>query len=91
MLTSVALPKLKNLDLSSNRLHNPQVIPELLEIYPSMQVLSIATNGISGKLILKRDNNSLRELNLQGNRITSMLLEGHYPKLKKLQMAVNLL
>ena len=91
MLALVTLPKLKCLDLASNRLQNPKVFPDIIDTYPSLQSISLATNGLQGQFIVKRNNSSIKEINMQGNRLTLMVLEGHFPKLKKIQMAVNVL
>ena len=52
MISNVNLPKLKILDLSSNRLCLPQTVSAILSHLPALRTFNMARNTITGELLL---------------------------------------
>ncbi|CAK9218046.1 unnamed protein product [Sphagnum troendelagicum] len=70
-----SFPQLKTLDLSDNQF-NGSISPSLWSIIPKLNVLNLSNNKLHGKLPTMKDlqycPNSLKSLNLGGNKLTGL-------------------
>ncbi|KAH8971069.1 hypothetical protein BDL97_02G123200 [Sphagnum fallax] len=70
-----SFPQLKTLDLSDNQF-NGSILPSIWTIIPKLNVLNLSNNKLHGKLPTMKDlqycPNSLKSLNLGGNKLTGL-------------------
>ncbi|CAK9268847.1 unnamed protein product [Sphagnum jensenii] len=70
-----SFPQLKTLDLSDNQF-NGSISPSIWSIIPKLNVLNLSNNKLHGKLPTMKDlqycPNSLKSLNLGGNKLTGL-------------------
>ncbi|CAK9871532.1 unnamed protein product [Sphagnum jensenii] len=75
LLNLSSFPQLKTLDLSDNQF-NGSISPSIWSIIPKLNVLNLSNNKLHGKLPTMKDlqycPNSLKSLNLGGNKLTGL-------------------